>query len=432
MGYQPSYLDISGTGHGPVTAPVLKLGGANGITFTGREPVDQTDLTVTITNLQKTNVDNDTADITVSYGRQSETYRRVRLDKNDNQNFIENRLGTAAQPLSALVTVQPTNNSAYPSSFTAQTTPAKLAYDPTPDPGWTTFNAADFGPAFEQDSDLDKLPVFNLLTVPGVADNSIWSQALAFCERKLAFAVFDPPKQAAADRSSLPLPTIDSVLDLLPKSPNGALYFPYLKSTHPLTGKPTEVAPSGYVTGIYARTDQDRGVWKAPAGLETTLLNTTGVVDRGRMTDQRQGVLNPLGVNCLRDFPGIGTVVFGARTLTTLSIEQWRYVPVRRMALFIEQTLYNNLGWAVFEPNDETLWVALRTTVENFMLSLFQQGAFFGTTPSQAFQVKCDASTTTQTDIDNGIVNIIVAFRPLKPAEFVVIKIAQLAGQVQA
>jgi uncharacterized protein len=441
VGLQPKYIDTSTTpptGQGAVEPPVFKLGGADGITFTGREPVDQVPLTVTVTNLLTSKVANDTADITISYGTQTETYRRVTLDKTDGQNFIDVRLGTDTRPVSSLVTVKPTNSATQLyTTFTAQLTPAPLAYDPAPNAGWTTFNAGDFGPVFEQDSDLDKVPIFNLLLVPGVTDNSVWSQVLAFCERKQAFAVLDPPRQAAADRSSSPLvTTIDQVVTsgTLPTSPNGALYFPYLKSTNPLTGKTTELPPSGFVAGIYARTDQNRGVWKAPAGLETTVLNTSGVVDRGRMTDMRQGVLNPLGVNCLRDFPGIGTVVFGARTLTTANtaFEQWRYVPVRRLALFIEQTLYRNLGWAVFEPNDDTLWVALRTTVDNFMLSLFQQGAFFGTTPSQAFQVKCDASTTTQTDIDNGIVNIIVAFRPLKPAEFVVIKIAQLAGQVQA
>jgi len=106
----------------------------------------------------------------------------------------------------------------------------------------------------------------------------------------------------------------------------------------------------------------NRGVWKAPAGLETVINNTTGVVDRGRMTDERQGTLNPIGVNCIRQFPGIGSVVFGARTSVAFntSFEQWKYVPVRRMALFIEQSLYNSLGWAVFEPNDEPLWIALR------------------------------------------------------------------------
>jgi hypothetical protein len=145
-------------------------------------------------------------------------------------------------------------------------------------------------------------------------------------------------------------------------------------------------------------------------------------------------VLNPLGVNVLRSFPGSGTVVWGARTLVTNnpSFQQWRYVPVRRMALFLEQTLLNNLGWVVFEPNAEPLWSAIRISIEGFMLSLYRQGAFFGTTPSEAYQVKCDSTTTTDEDIGNGIVNIVVGFRPLKPAEFVIIKIAQLAGQTQA
>jgi hypothetical protein len=222
---------------------------------------------------------------------------------------------------------------------------------------------------------------------------------------------------------------------LVPKSvPNGALYFPYVNTIDPVTAQPLPLPPSGYVAGVYARTDNDRGVWKAPAGLETSLLNTTGVVDSGRMTDMRQGVLNPLGINVLRSFPGTGTVVWGARTLVTNnpSFQQWRYVPVRRMALFLEQTLLNNLGWVVFEPNAEPLWSAIRISIEGFMLSLYRQGAFFGTTPSEAFQVKCDSTTTTDEDIGNGIVNIVVGFRPLKPAEFVIIKIAQLAGQTQA
>jgi hypothetical protein len=195
-----------------------------------------------------------------------------------------------------------------------------------------------------------------------------------------------------------------------------------------------ELPPSGFVAGMFATTDNNRGVWKAPAGLQTTLLNTIGVVDTGRMTDSRQGTLNPLGVNCLRDFRGIPTVIFGARTLAAqnVALEQWWYVPVRRMALFLEQTLRNNLTWVIFEPNDDPLWVAIRTSIESFMLSLFHQGAFQGNTPSAAFLVLCDATTTTQQDIDNGVVNIVVGFAPLKPAEFVIIKIAQLAGQTQS
>jgi phage tail sheath protein FI len=208
-----------------------------------------------------------------------------------------------------------------------------------------------------------------------------------------------------------------------------------LQSLDPLTGNAIELPPSGYVAGIYAKTDNNVGVWKAPAGYETTLLNTTGVVERGRMTDPRQGVLNLMAINCLRDFPGVGTVVFGARTLvgatTNTAQQQNRYVPVRRMTLFIEQTLKANLTWVIFRPNDEPLWVAIRASIEDFLLGLFRQGALQGTKPSEAFQVKCDSTTTTPADQANGIVNIVVAFAPLRPAEFVVIQIAQLAGQAQ-
>ena len=149
------------------------------------------------------------------------------------------------------------------------------------------------------------------------------------------------------------------------------------------------------------------------------------------MNDPQQGVLNLDSINCLRSFSGIGTVVWGARTLVAANaaFQQSMYVPVRRMTLFIEQTLLANLRWVVFEPNDEPLWIAIRSSIEAFMLSLFRQGAFQGSTPSQAFQVKCDSTTTTPNDQQNGIVNIVVAFAPLKPAEFVIIKIAQLAGQ---
>jgi phage tail sheath protein FI len=159
------------------------------------------------------------------------------------------------------------------------------------------------------------------------------------------------------------------------------------------------------------------------------------VVPRGQMTDPQQGMLNPVGINCLRQFPNVGTVVFGARTLVTLTEEQWRYVPVRRMALFLEQTFLANLKWVIFEPNDEPLWSAIVVSITDFMLGLFNQGAFQGGTPpapKNAFSVQCDSTTTTQTDIDAGVVNIVVGFAPLKPAEFVVITITQLAGQTQS
>jgi uncharacterized protein len=426
--------DRSVIGSDQISAPTLTVGS---ILFTALEPIDSNHpMTVLINNL---NASGDTADFTFAYGTRVETYRKASINPSD-ANFIDKRIGTDSKQVSSLVTVKPTGANYTPIAQSAKLN-APLAFDTNISPPTafvTTFSEADFTDVFEPDSDLDKLPIFNIMVLPGIADNAIWSEAIAFCERKQAFLIMDPPAQDAADSSSgLPITIGDDMNGtLIPKSINGAIYFPYLLSIDPLTGNTIELPPSGFVAGIYARTDTNRGVWKAPAGLETTILNTTGVVERGRLTDMRQGTLNLIAVNCLRTFPGTGTVVFGARTLqgatNNTTFQQWRYVPVRRMALFIEQTLYNNLGWVIFEPNDEPLWVAIRTSIENFMLSLFNQGAFQGSTPSQAFQVKCDSTTTTQDDINNGIVNIIVAFAPLKPAEFVIIKIAQLAGQTQS
>lgn len=420
---QPNYYDSLGNNQGLVTAASVQVGV---VTFNALQPIDLIPMTVTINNVQTTFAANDTADIAISYGSRGETYRKVNLKQGD-PNYIVGRINSVSQ----LVNISGTPTGA----FTA-IGQAPLGYTSPPNPNWTTFSELDFMPVFQQDSSLDKVSVFNLVVIPGVADSSIWSEAEAFCERKLAFLILDPPKQDSADGygNTLPLIATDMESPVIPKSTNGALYFPYLESDDPLTGNALQLPPSGFVAGMYATTDNNRGVWKAPAGLQTNINNTIGVVDTGLMTDARQGTLNPLGVNCLRDFPNVGTVIWGARTLVTANpaYVQWQYVPVRRMALFLEQTLYANLTWAVFEPNDEPLWVALRSSVEAFMLTLFNQGAFQGSQPSQAFQVLCDSSTTTQQDIDNGIVNILVAFAPLQPAEFVVVQIAQLAGQSQA
>jgi uncharacterized protein len=151
------------------------------------------------------------------------------------------------------------------------------------------------------------------------------------------------------------------------------------------------------------------------------------------LTDMENGQLNPLGLNCLRSFPIVGRVIWGARTLQGADQleSQWKYIPVRRTALFIEQSLYQGTQWVVFEPNDDSLWAQIRLSVGSFMQSLFRQGAFQGTTPQTAYFVKCDGESTTQNDIDQGIVNIVVGFAPLKPAEFVIIQIQQMAGQLQ-
>lgn len=179
-----------------------------------------------------------------------------------------------------------------------------------------------------------------------------------------------------------------------------------------------------------ARTDTTRGVWKALAGLDATLNGIQGL--EVNLNDAENGLLNPLGINCLRFFPVAGHVVWGARTLRGADqlADEYKYIPVRRLALYIEESLYRGLQWVVFEPNDEPLWAQIRLNVGAFMNNLFRQGAFQGKTPREAYFVKCDKETTTQNDINLGIVNIVVGFAPLKPAEFVIVKIQQMAGQI--
>jgi hypothetical protein len=406
-----------------------------GIVFTALELTDAIPLQVTITNVRG---GGSTFDVIVTYSTRLESYRGVQIGGPPGQ-----APDKIINPVSKLVSVAPTALG-YGTSITAQT--FDLAFD-FPASLSTCFSASDYlvgdeatiG-SFEPNSPLDNLEIFNLLMTPGVTDFSVVSAALAFAERKRAFYIADAPLQAPAFGSSTaaPQPVEYWMMGLngptgpsLPQSQNGAVYFPYLVSKDPVTNQNIPMAPSGFVAGIYAQTDATRGVWKAPAGLATTVLNITGPVNSGIMNDQQQGVLNLDSINCLRTFSGEGTVVWGARTLVAANsaYQQWKYVPVRRMALFIEQSLVGSLKWVVFEPNDEPLWIAITQEVSAFMLSLFRQGGLQGSQPSDAFQVKCDATTTTPSDQINGVVNIVVAFAPLKPAEFVVIKIAQLAGQ---
>jgi phage tail sheath protein FI len=185
------------------------------------------------------------------------------------------------------------------------------------------------------------------------------------------------------------------------------------------------------VAGVIARTDASRGVWKAPAGIDASLA---GVADLDvNLTDDENGQLNPLGVNCLRSFPIVGRVVWGARTLrgADLLADEYKYVPVRRLALYIEESLFRGTQWVVFEPNDEPLWAQIRLNLGAFMQNLFRQGAFQGVSPREAYFVKCDRETTTPHDVNLGRVNILVGFAPLRPAEFVVLQIQQIA-QAQA
>ena len=280
---------------------------------------------------------------------------------------------------------------------------------------------------------LEQVDLFNLLCLPpyltsGDIDKSLIAKATSYCEKRRAMLLVDP-HSSWTDKDKAK-EGINSGVGSVSK--NAALYFPRLRQPNPLReNRIEESVPCGAVAGIMARTDTQRGVWKAPAGIEATLR---GVPELSvRLTDPENGELNPLGVNCLRSFPIIGRIVWGSRTLRGADIlaDEYKYVPVRRLALFIEESLFRGTQWVVFEPNDEPLWAQIRLNVGAFMNTLFRQGAFQGTTPREAYFVKCDKETTTQNDIDRGIVNIVVGFAPLKPAEFVIIKLQQIAGDIQ-
>jgi len=281
---------------------------------------------------------------------------------------------------------------------------------------------------------LEDVDIFNILCIPRAAaltapePFNVYSAAEVYCLERRAFLIVDIPSN---------IDTVQEMKDFLDsnaglRNRNAAIYFPRLRIADPLNQfRLRDFAPSGTMAGLYARTDNDRGVWKAPAGIETTLRNVNEL--RYVLTDPENGTLNPLGINCLRTFPVIGTISWGARTLDGADVQasEWKYLPVRRFALFLEESLYRGTKFAVFEPNDEPLWAQIRLNLGAFMQTLFRQGAFQGQTPREAYFVKCDKETTTQNDINQGIVNILVGFAPLKPAEFVIIKISQIAGQIQ-
>jgi Bacteriophage tail sheath protein len=287
---------------------------------------------------------------------------------------------------------------------------------------------------------LNKADTFNLLCLPPVTlaadqDNALWNDAATLCKERRAMLLVDAPR--SWEVASAATNVVAAPFGNIAARSYAAVYFPRLRLPDPLMeNKLEDFAPSGAVAGVISRTDGGRGVWKAPAGIDAALggvfeFSING--NRANLNDAENGTLNPLGLNCLRSLPGIGPVVWGARTMDGRDVlaSQWKYLPVRRLALYIEESLYRGTQWVVFEPNDEPLWAQIRLNIGAFMHGLFRQGAFQGTTPREAYLVKCDRETTTQDDINRGVVNILVGFAPLKPAEFVVIKIQQLAGQIQ-
>lgn len=294
---------------------------------------------------------------------------------------------------------------------------------------------------------LDKITDVNLIAIPGQGDPATVDRGIGYCknERPLQDCFFIGDMGALdvdAARREDATPTVTTLQQArdfattglsgvqIDKSADdyGAIYFPWVWAADPIgSGRNPRILlpPSGFLAGLYARIDNSRGVFKAPAGTEAGVAGA--LAPHTLIDDSEQDQLNPISVNVVRAIPGSGLVVWGTRTLG--SNPEWRYIPVRRMAIFLRVSIYYGIQWAVFEPNDEPLWASLRLNIRSFMLTQFRAGAFQGQKPDDAFFVKCDSSTTTQQDIDLGIVNILVGFAPLKPAEFVVLKLQQKVNQ---
>ena len=265
---------------------------------------------------------------------------------------------------------------------------------------------------------------FNLLVLPGLADPEVLAAAADTCRQRTAFLIADAP--ADARTPALMAACVQS--RTLPRTSYGGVYFPWVRMDDPLApGTPRIAPPGAAVAGLFARTDDRAGIWKAPAGPEAFLQGVQGL--ECAVDTREAGELADLGVNCLRPLPG-GIAVGGARTLDgdARSNSDWRYVPVRRLALYLEESLDCGTRWAAFEPNQPALWAELRAAVESFMQGLFDRGAFMGTRPDLAYLVRCDETTTTQADIEAGEVNIEVRFAPLEPAEFVIVTIRQMTA----
>lgn len=281
--------------------------------------------------------------------------------------------------------------------------------------------------------------VVNLLCLPMMStfDSSAWANAYAnaysYCEPRRVFLLVDVPNSWDDDNEMTQLKNVQAWFEGANSEPvtnstdHAAVYYPRLSIPDPLgNGLPMKTENSGTLAGLYARTDGARGVWKAPAG---TLATLNGVLaPLAKIGDIDNGTLNELGINVIRSRPVIGTVAWGARTVrgADMLASEWKYVNVRRLALYIEQSLLQGTAWAVFEPNDEPLWSSLRLSIGSFMNGLYKQGAFAGSSAKDAYFVQCDATTTTSVDQQLGRVNVSVGFAPLYPAEFVVLTISQI------
>ncbi|MDT4969709.1 MAG: uncharacterized protein QOJ64_4446 [Acidobacteriota bacterium] len=276
---------------------------------------------------------------------------------------------------------------------------------------------------------------FSILCLPAAAYLSpsslkvVYDEAMTFCNEEKAFLIVDiPPAVKTAEEMRSWLDTSNP--NAIKRDKNGAVYFPRLIVSDQINQvEPRNIGSSGTMAGVYARTDAQRGIWKAPAGTDATL---NAVRLASNPTDSENGALNSLGINVLRQFPPVGPVSWGARTLSGADDlgSEWKYIPVRRTALYVERSIHEGTGWTVTEQNDEALWGKVRLNVGAFMQDLFLKGAFQGKSPREGYFVKCDSETMSQNDISLGVLNIVVGFASLKPAEFVIIKIQKVVAHI--
>ena len=367
-------------------------------------------------------------DLIVNFDGFSETFKNLSMNK-DHSRYIEKII---TEETSQLIRVKDVSITVDPSQRIPMPTQDK-------EPGWKLSGGDDGIPTdnelntiYEGKDDpepqkrtglytLKNIDEISIVAIPGITTQHMQNKLIIHCETmKDRFAVLDSIEKADLDK----IQTQRNLYD----SKYAALYYPWIRVFDPLTKKRINVPPSGHICGIYARNDVGRGVHKAPAN--EIVKGALGLEEfngiKRVITKGQQDILNPRGVNCIRAFPGRGIRVWGART--TSSDPLWKYINVRRLFLFLEESIEEGTQWVVFEPNDEKLWARVKQSITNFLTKVWKDGALMGTTPEEAFFVKCDSTTMTENDIANGRLICIIGVAPVKPAEFVIFRIAQWAG----
>jgi phage tail sheath protein FI len=369
----------------------------------------------------------DTQNIVNGLVQASETIQNLRLHDDHTTNFIV----TGVNLRSALVTVAtvpPANGGGYSETLLSAFPATVPAAAGAPVTEWISLQNGDdaLGQLTVEDfigvdlgsgkrtgiQALEDITDISICIVPGMWSESVQSALINQCQSlRYRFAILDPPDHLTIDQIISFREPLDTKF--------AALYYPWIQVLDPSTVANVDLAPSGHMAGVYAQTDNDRGVFKAPANVEISQITKISQ----DVNKREQELLNPIGINALRFFPERGNRVWGARTLSSESA--WKYINVKRLFIYIEASIDYGTQWVVFEPNDQTLWARVRQTIGDFLDTTWRSGALQGATASQAYFVKCDMTTMTQDDIDNGRLICVIGIAPVKPAEFVIFRIQQ-------